>query len=728
MPPLSLKDAIARAEQVEQKLLKRLKAAELAAASPGVDPKAAKIAQTELGSLRKAVAAVQQEKLSMTQSAMQDSIQHLASANTGGEPLIEEPGAGLAQQPPQQASALAGQQQQGGVDEGDPQALLEAQNQQAQQVREKAAADPEFAGGLLARAWGNIEQSLGEGGGDTADPADDRPGVVEGLKGAAQKTGSAILGAGEAAVGAVKTAGEAVAAGFGFTPQVDPDPSRLPSSVPTPPAAAPVNKGGRFPLSKSTEPSKFASGGAFPAEDPDRPATDTGVRTKPGAGVTLDPDYLTNRAVAAAKDKRARSEGIIGEGAKRSTNPDIDALRELLGRKPDGAPTKPEGFTRGQRLAAGFLAVADPAMYQMLVHPELARREAVAARADVLKAQAAGKEQAGAIVLAQLETARLGRESDERIAAAEIAGDARKLLVASSASLLAVSNEVEDLQEELKVVIEQLEGPGADQGRRAYAGRLRSQMNSLTSFMAPYKERPDLLTPRVMRDIVVKRIRDVRQAMTKGVQAAAKAAQVGPSEFDDYIGTRDAFDASRAALDLLKTGSGFPFGLSQPGGGVEGAIISVLPFLTPGDTATLDAMLSAISGVLTSIAGGKNLTITELVLFGGRFPRASDNPTVLLKKLENAISFFGRRSQNMDRFRGGSDRYGFANSVSFDDPLNGGDFHDFSEGRAGHPDGNQAMRDVGAFPAVGNVPIRHPDAQFVVPEGFTDQGYVMEVE
>jgi len=680
------------------------------AASPGLDPKAARIAKAELGSLRKAVAAVQQEKLNITQSAMLDSIQHAASANTGGEPLIEEPGAGLANVPDRPAPAVA-QPSAAPAGANDPQALLAAQDQQAAEIRQKMDEDPEFAGGLLAQSFKQVQQTdaqklTGIESMTEAVPLGEQRAEAEARK---PTTAQGLAEPFRGAFGEKTQAGKLVARTL--RPQTAPktDPTSLPPST-----------GGRFPLAKSTDPPRFG-----PGTPPDQPAE--GPRTQPGGGVALDPDFLTNQAEAKDADKKARAGGtgdpdsdLNPQPRVANDTPDMDALRELLGRRPDGEPSKPEGFTRGQRLAAGFLAVANPQMYQMLVKPELARREQVAARADVLKARATQGEQAGKIVLAQLESARLGRESEERIQAGELAAATQKLHTASAASLLAISTDVEDLKRELGKTIAELEGPGADQGRRAYASQLRSQQQSLIEFMAPYKVRPDLLTPRVMT-FFSKKLADIRRNQNKGTVAAAKAAQVGASEWDDYQSTREAFDASMAALNLLKTGKGFPFGLTKPGGGAE----ALLPdLLTPSDFFTLDAFLSGISGKLTSIAGGKNLTITELVLFGGRFPRASDNPRELLQKLENAVSFFGRRAQAMDRFRGGSQNYGYTNAVAFEDPLFGADFHDF------HPsgNGNQLLRDAGMYPNVGSVQIQHPDSRFVIPTGYTDQDFVMEIE
>ena len=59
---------------------------------------------------------------------------------------------------------------------------------------------------------------------------------------------------------------------------------------------------------------------------------------------------------------------------------------------------------------------------------------------------------------------------------------------------------------------------------------------------------------------------------------------------------------------------------------------------------------------------------------------------------------------------------------AFDDPLHGGDFHDF------HPseNGNQLLRDAGMWPNASSVRVQQPEQGFQVPAGFDDTGFVME--
>ena len=455
----------------------------------------------------------------------------------------------------------------------------------------------------------------------------------------------------------------------------------------------------------------------FRGEEP-RVATDVegAGALPPKAAVFREPGLgeATQRSIDELKRKQQEQDGQPGaQAGALGATPDMDALRELMGRSPNGAPINPRGFTRGQRLAAGFLAAAAPHLYKEIVSPEVGRRDRAAREATILREQQFQAQKGGQIVLAQLEGQRLDRESREKVAAAKAASDSAENSAFNAASLIAVSGSAMGLVKQVEATIAQLEGPGADQGRKAYAQSLREQVKGVESMMAPFMANPGLMTPRVLR-FMQDRLRQINQNAAAATRVAATAMRIPSKELSEYIGNRDVYFSAVEGLKLLEQGSGF-LGLGSPGGPVEAGPLPQI--LRSGDTKLLDTYTSAITGRMTTSSGGKNLTLIETKLFGGGFPFIADDFGTLQTKLRKAVSFFGRRIKYMEIVRGGPTSFGFSQSVNFDDPLPGERFEAFiGQGFEG-TEGNYSA-----------VSAQQPSGQFVQPPEYTDDAFVLETE
>jgi len=635
---LSPQQALQRAEATEQKLIARLNAANLEAATPGStsDP-------AQLPSLREALAAIQVEKAEIAKAVLQETQASAASAPTAPAP---PPGSGLAAQ----------------GEQPDPRALEAQASQEAAVLRQKMTAEPEFAGGVLS---GLLGLSKSRSPRDLAGPAP----------------------AGGDPLSARTTSGKAV------QPQAAPQAGAQKPSVEDPLAIQDLGPAPEEPLVKAGQ----APEAPFPSA--------------PAPNPLLGP--ITQKAIAEAaapRAQRAAEEAGTAEIPRISDTPDMDALREMLGRNPDGVPTKPEGFTRAQRLAAGFLAAAAPALHAAIVNPEVARRQRAAETATALKAREQGKEQAGQIVLAQLEGARQGRESAERIAAGKLAKQNFERTVMSQAALLALIPRADSLVKQSDAVLAELRGPGADQGQRAYATALEAQKKSIDSLLEPFSKNPELLTPQTV-NIVHQAILAFERNLSTSVRAAATAAKIPTTVIKEYQASREIFVTAKQALKILNNGMGL-FG-TAPGGAVEAKLFQKLQ---PDSFKALDPLLSRITGIFTSEAGGKNLSLIESKLFGGQFTMVTDDPSVTYFKLVNALSVFGRKILSLEAIHGGPQNFGDFESIVFKDPLPEQAYENLRDA---------GVTGAGAF---GGAQAEQPSGGFKPPETHTDTGYVLESE
>jgi len=603
---------------------------------------------TEVQSLREALAAVQVQKAELSQAFLAQSSQ--AAGQAAQQPLGISP-------PGPSTNIASAQPAPAGTQVPDPalQAAEAQASQQAAELRQQMSADPEFAGGVMAGLLGHAKTRVG--------------GVVDDPLSARTTEGKAVGAQPAKGKGAQKPSAEDPLALKSFTP-VPEGPSAEMGTPPPEPAAPPAQE-----------------------ESLLGPITQKAIAD--GVGV---------RAQRDAEDAGKAEPSPISE------SPDLDALRELLGRNPDGVPTKPEGFTRAQRLAAGFLAAAAPGLHAALVNPEVARRENVAAQATALKARGEGKAQAGAIVLAQLETARQGRESQERIKAAEVAKNEFDRTVMSQAALLAMMPAADAMVQQAEAVLTELRGPGVDQGRRAYAASLEAQKKSIESLMQPFKENPGLLTAQVI-NFVNGRISEFGRNISSSVRAAATAAKIPAPVQKEYRASREIFVTAKQALKILNNGMGL-FG-TAPGGAVEASLFQKLQ---PADFKALDPLLSRITGIFTSEAGGKNLSLIESKLFGGQFTMVTDDPSVTYFKLVNALSVFGRKILTLEATHGGAANFGDFDSVVFKDPLPDKAFENLRDA---------GVRGIDAF---GATQVQQPSGTFKPPATHTDTGFVLETE